>query len=220
MLSPRSCTSQFSPCRNSPPGRAKGRQAPAARRFARIRLDRAGRRCGVVRVPRGILCRAQTAPREYRRAQAVDSRDGDGDRQGGGHYRQAATRSYGNSTTAIHAGVHQIQQSRKRGTPAGAAGLSAEPRPSDTAVLCIDLDALVANYRRLCELASPAECAAVVKADAYGLGMAQAAPVLAHTGCKTFFVATLGEGEGLRRLLPDATIYVFSGLMPGTGGQY
>jgi len=50
--------------------------------------------------------------------------------------------------------------------------------------------------------------------------MAQVAPALAHTGCKTFFVATLGEGEALRRLLPDATIYVFAGLMPGTAGQY
>jgi alanine racemase len=50
--------------------------------------------------------------------------------------------------------------------------------------------------------------------------MAQAAPVLARGGCKTFFVATLGEGEALRRLLPDATIYVFAGLMPGTAGQY
>jgi alanine racemase len=66
----------------------------------------------------------------------------------------------------------------------------------------------------------PAECAAVVKADAYGLGMAQAAPALARTGCKTFFVATLGEGKALRQLLPDATIYVFAGLMPGTAGQY
>ena len=50
--------------------------------------------------------------------------------------------------------------------------------------------------------------------------MGQAAPVLAHAGCKTFFVAMLGEGEALRRLLPDATIYVFAGLMPGTAGQY
>ena len=69
-------------------------------------------------------------------------------------------------------------------------------------------------------MASPAECAAVVKADAYGLGMAQAAPALARTGCKTFFVATLGEGKALRQLLPDTTIYVFAGLMPGTAGQY
>jgi alanine racemase len=70
------------------------------------------------------------------------------------------------------------------------------------------------------DLASPAECAAVVKADAYGLGMAQAAPALARAGCKTFFVATLGEAKALRALLPHATIYVFAGLMPATAELY
>jgi alanine racemase len=70
------------------------------------------------------------------------------------------------------------------------------------------------------ELASPAESAAVVKADAYGLGMAQAAPALARAGCETFFVATFAEGKALRKLLPNVTIYVFAGLMPGTAEQY
>ena len=91
-----------------------------------------------------------------------------------------------------------------------------EAAASETAILTIDLDALLANYRRLCELAAPAECAAVVKADAYGLGLAQAAPALARAGCKTFFVATLGEAKALRKLAPHATIYVLAGLMPGT----
>jgi alanine racemase len=86
--------------------------------------------------------------------------------------------------------------------------------------LTIDLDALAANYRRLRDLAAPAECAAVVKADAYGLGMAQAAPALARAGCKTFFVATPAEAMELRALLPDAVIYVLSGLMPGTAEIY
>ena len=87
---------------------------------------------------------------------------------------------------------------------------------SETAILTIDLDALAANYRHLRDLASPAECAAVVKADAYGLGMSEAAPALARAGCNTFFVATLGEARDLRALLPDATVYVFAGLLPGT----
>ena len=65
-----------------------------------------------------------------------------------------------------------------------------------------------------------AECAAVVKADAYGLGMALAAPALSRAGCKTFFVATLGEARALRALLPDAAIYVFAGLMPDTAEIY
>jgi alanine racemase len=66
------------------------------------------------------------------------------------------------------------------------------------------------------DLAAPAECAAVVKADAYGLGMAAVAPALARAGCKTFFVATLGEAEELRGLLPGATIYVLAGLQQDT----
>jgi alanine racemase len=88
------------------------------------------------------------------------------------------------------------------------------------AVLTIDLDALAANYRRLRDLAAPAECAAVVKADAYGLGMAQVAPALWRAGCKTFFVALPREAEDLRALLPDAVIYVFSGLLPGTAERF
>jgi alanine racemase len=92
--------------------------------------------------------------------------------------------------------------------------------PDATAILIIDLGALAANYRQLRDLAGPAECAAVVKADAYGLGMAQAARALSKAGCKTFFVATLGEAKDLRDLLPDAVIYVFSGLLPETAEAF
>ena len=95
-----------------------------------------------------------------------------------------------------------------------------ERRAGETALLTIDLGALAANYRHLCELAGAAECAAVVKADAYGLGMPEAAPALWRAGCRTFFVATLGEARALRALLPDAVIYVFAGLMPGTADTY
>jgi alanine racemase len=85
-----------------------------------------------------------------------------------------------------------------------------------SAILTIDLGAVVGNWRRLRELSHPAECAAVVKADAYGLGMAEAARALARAGCTTFFVATLGEATDLRELLPEATIYVLAGLLRGT----
>ena len=96
----------------------------------------------------------------------------------------------------------------------------AEAEATASAILTIDLDALLANYRRLAGLSAPAECAAVVKADAYGLGVAAVAPALARAGCKTFFVATLGEASELRALLPDATIYVFGGLLEGTAPFY
>lgn len=82
-------------------------------------------------------------------------------------------------------------------------------------LLTIDLDAVVRNYERLRDMAAPAACAAVVKADGYGLGAAQVAPALATAGCDTFFVAHLGEALILRPLLPDAAIYVLNGAAPG-----
>lgn len=64
--------------------------------------------------------------------------------------------------------------------------------PSDHAgtILTVDLDAIATNYRRLCRQLAGAELHAVVKADAYGLGMARVAPFLASLGCQNFFVAT------------------------------
>lgn len=79
-------------------------------------------------------------------------------------------------------------------------------------VLTIDLDAAARNWRRLAALAAPAECAAVVKADAYGLGAAQLAPAFAAAGARSFFVATAEEGVALRDLLgPGRQIWVFNG---------
>jgi alanine racemase len=80
------------------------------------------------------------------------------------------------------------------------------------AILTIDLAAIVANYRLLAAKAAPAECAGVVKADAYGLGVAKVVPALRRAGCRTFFVAMLAEGLALRGLLSDAIIYVLDGL--------
>ena len=86
------------------------------------------------------------------------------------------------------------------------------------AVLTIDLAAIVANWRALAARAPGAACAAVVKADAYGLGMAQVAPALARAGCRTFFVALPEEGIALRRLLGAAPeIIVLHG--PPAGGE-
>ena len=88
------------------------------------------------------------------------------------------------------------------------------------AVLTIDLDALAANYRILADRVGQAECAVAVKADAYGTGLVQAAPVLSRAGARTFFVADLNEAIELRALLPDAVIGVFNGLMPGCEADY
>src|SRR6202163_737445 len=67
-----------------------------------------------------------------------------------------------------------------------------------TGVLTVDLDAIVANWRKLEKTAVPAECAGVIKADAYGCGVDPIARALAGAGCKTFFVATLDEGRPAR----------------------
>ena len=80
-----------------------------------------------------------------------------------------------------------------------------------TAFLDIYVSAVVANWRLLAGL-NQGETAAVVKADAYGLGAVQVAPVLAAAGCKTFFTAHLAEAVALRPLLPGARILVLNGL--------
>ncbi len=63
----------------------------------------------------------------------------------------------------------------------------------------------------------PVECAAVVKADAYGCGLEPVTRKLAKAGCRTFFVADVAEGRRVRAIAPDAVIYVLNGVMPGTG---
>ena len=83
-------------------------------------------------------------------------------------------------------------------------------------LLHIDLDALAENWRSLRDRAGGAETAAVIKADAYGIGIEKAAPALAKAGCRTFFVAHPNEAMRARAAAPDATIYVLNGLFPGT----
>ncbi|MBM3563322.1 MAG: alanine racemase [Alphaproteobacteria bacterium] len=87
--------------------------------------------------------------------------------------------------------------------------------PAETGMLTVDLSALADNWRTMARLADGAECGAVVKADAYGLGLAPAMRALLSAGCRTFFVANVVEGEAARAVAPDATIYVLDGLVPG-----
>jgi len=87
-------------------------------------------------------------------------------------------------------------------------------------ILQIDLDALASNWRTLRDKAGGAEAAAVVKANAYGIGIEQAVPALGKAGCRTFFVAHLSEAIRVRAVSPDATIYVLNGLFAGTGPTY
>jgi alanine racemase len=89
-----------------------------------------------------------------------------------------------------------------------------------TGVLTVDLDAIVANWRKLEKTAVPAECAAVIKADAYGCGADPVARALAAAGCKTFFVATLDEARTARAAVPNASIYVLDGFFQNCGDAF
>lgn len=93
----------------------------------------------------------------------------------------------------------------------------AETQNMTGATLTIDLDAIAANWNALDKLSSDAvETAAVVKADAYGLGIDRVATRLANEGVSTFFVAIASEGVSLRRAVGDEPeIFVFSGHMQG-----
>jgi alanine racemase len=88
------------------------------------------------------------------------------------------------------------------------------PQDFEAARLTVRLDAVVANYRLCQRLAGPAAVAGVVKADAYGCGMAPVARALAASGCDTFFVARLDEGVALRQANGEARIFVLDGAAP------
>ena len=66
----------------------------------------------------------------------------------------------------------------------------------------------------------PAECAAVVKADAYGCGAEPVVRALSAAGCKTFFVATLDEARVARAAAPSADIYVLDGVFQNCGDAF
>ncbi len=82
--------------------------------------------------------------------------------------------------------------------------------------LTINLGALARNYEKLSAEVAPARAAAVVKADAYGLGVEHVSEALYGYGCRHFFVAQFFEALRLRPLLSgDAQVFVLNGLQPG-----
>lgn len=83
--------------------------------------------------------------------------------------------------------------------------------------LTIDPDAVASNWSFLNnKLNSSTECAAAIKADAYGTGQDVVGKALFDAGCRTFFAAVPTEALALRATLPDAVIYALDGLFPGT----
>jgi alanine racemase len=92
------------------------------------------------------------------------------------------------------------------------AGPLADPETGGT--LTVDLDAVEANWRALAHKLLTVECAAVVKANAYGLGLEPVTGKLAKAGCKTFFVADIAEARRARIRAREAAIYVLNGFSP------
>lgn len=94
----------------------------------------------------------------------------------------------------------------------GAAGLR-----HGAATLTIDLSAIVANWRALCARHPSGPVAAVLKADAYGLGAEAVAPALLEAGCRHLFVAHLSEAVALRPLVPEGVLLaVLNGVTEGS----
>jgi alanine racemase len=105
-----------------------------------------------------------------------------------------------------------MARARTRSTPA-----PAPATPETGGTLTVDLAAIEANWRTLARQLVTAECGAVVKANAYGLGLQPVTTTLVHAGCKTFFVADLAEARTVRSRAGDATIYVLDGFTPDWG---
>jgi alanine racemase len=76
------------------------------------------------------------------------------------------------------------------------------------------------NYRFLAQLAAPhAELLAIVKADAYGHGLALCAPAALRAGARWLGVTSVEEGVAARAVCPESRILIISGAFPGQGAS-
>jgi alanine racemase len=89
-----------------------------------------------------------------------------------------------------------------------------------TGSITVDLSRIADNWRALAGKVKPARCAAVVKADAYGLGAERVIPALARAGCEVFFIATPDEADAARRMAPDADIFALDGLVGNSAAAF
>jgi len=97
--------------------------------------------------------------------------------------------------------------------------LDGPPEAEACGILKFNLTALAANWEMLGKR-TEAECAAVVKGNAYGCGIDPVAGALAKSGCKTFFVSNIPEAKRVRAVAPGATIYVLNGFYSGSGPAF
>lgn len=89
---------------------------------------------------------------------------------------------------------------------------------SSVGILTIDLTAIQKNWERVSRQLDKkrTSTAAVIKADAYGLGAQKVGRALYDVGCREFFLATQEEAIAARAYLPaDSILYVLGGVRPG-----
>ncbi|HSJ42151.1 MAG TPA: alanine racemase, partial [Xanthobacteraceae bacterium] len=120
------------------------------------------------------------------------------------------------SETALQPDLHPEAAPAGPATETGPTAAEAEAG----GILTINLPAIEANWKELGRRALPSECAAVIKANGYGCGLEPVARTLVNAGCKTFFVADLGEARRVRSFAQEPAIYVLNGLLPGTAAAF
>lgn len=92
--------------------------------------------------------------------------------------------------------------------------------PPPSLRLKIDHEALAANWHALNRLSGQASAGAAVKADCYGLGVAQCLPVLREAGAQQFFVAHWSEVAAVARHVPARSISVLHGPLSDADAAY
>ncbi|MHA3904772.1 alanine racemase [Castellaniella sp. WN] len=83
---------------------------------------------------------------------------------------------------------------------------------ADAPLMEIDLGRLVDNWRTVRARYAGAELGAVVKCDAYGLGLEPVVVALSAQGCRQYWTLNFEEAHRVRRLAPDAEVFVLTGL--------
>ncbi len=88
-------------------------------------------------------------------------------------------------------------------------------------ILKISLNDIKYNWK-LINTASNGKAAAVVKANAYGMGMIEVASALLESGCNYFYVANIFEGLKLRKKFKSnkISIAIFEGYLEGNQKFY
>lgn len=92
------------------------------------------------------------------------------------------------------------------------------PLPDETASLAawleLDRDLMAENWHRVRARFRGERLGAVVKADAYGLGIEPVVRRLWAEGCDLYWVGNLEEGRRVRAVLPGADVFTLNGLGP------